>query len=291
MIGGIRLYGTIEDWGTKFVVAVVDENKEILVRKSIKTEHPDVTLPKVLDVFNGYDIIALGIGSFGPVDLNKNSKTYGFITSTPKPNWGNIDLVGYFKQHLNVPIGFDTDVNAAAYAELNYGSAKGLNSCVYITVGTGIGGGVVVNGEMTHGLAHPELGHMYVRRHPKDEYVGTCPYHHDCLEGLAAGPALEGRFGIKGQDLPKEHIAWEFESYYIAQGIMNLILTVSPEKIILGGGVMHQAHLVEMIKKDTLKLLNAYVDESLFTDDYIVNPKLGDNAGLYGAYLLALSAK
>ncbi len=281
------LYGTIEAGGTKFVVAVVDEEKNILVRESIKTEHPDITLPKVLEVFDGYELKALGIGSFGPVDLNKESETYGYITSTPKPHWGNFDLVGYFKEHLNIPIGFDTDVNAAAYAELNYGAARGLNSCVYITVGTGIGGGVVVNGDMTHGLAHPELGHMLVRRHPEDTYEGTCPYHGDCLEGLAAGPAIEGRFGVKGQDLPEDHIAWEIESYYIAQGIMNLILTVSPEKIILGGGVMHQEHLVQMIRKDTFKLLNGYIDERLFEKDFIVNPKLGDNAGLFGAYLLA----
>ncbi len=284
------LFGTIEAGGTKFVVAVCDENRNILVRESIDTEHPDITLPKVLEVLKGYEIASLGIGSFGPIDLDKSSKTYGFITSTPKPNWNNFNIVGYFKEHLNIPIGFDTDVNAAALAELSFGSAKNLNSCIYLTVGTGIGGGLVVNKQMVHGLSHPEMGHILVKRHPKDSYLGTCPYHGDCLEGLAAGPSIYARYGIKGQELDQDHEVWEFISYYIAQALMNYVLIASPEKIILGGGVMHQEHLLVSIRKNLLELLGGYIDTSKIDEDYIVNPKLGDNAGLFGAYQLAVEA-
>lgn len=284
------LFGTIEAGGTKFVVAVVDHERNILVRKTIPTESPDVTLPKVLEIFKDYELTSLGIGSFGPIDLNQSSATYGYITSTPKPFWNNVDIVGYFKTHLNIPIGFDTDVNAAAYAELFYGAAMGLNNCVYLTVGTGIGGGVVVNSDMVHGLSHPEVGHILVNRHPNDTYVGTCPFHKDCLEGLAAGPSIKARYGIEGQNLPIDHEAWEFESYYLAQAIMNLVLILSPEKIILGGGVMHQEHLLKKIREQLMVLLNDYVDVSKMDENFIVNPQLGDNAGLFGAFKLAQSA-
>ncbi len=283
-------YATIEAGGTKFVVAVIDENKNILIRESIKTETPEITLPKVVDVIKKYDIKAIGIGSFGPIDLDLKSATYGYILQTPKTSFKNFDLVGYFKTRFDVPIGFDTDVNAAALAELKYGCAKNVDSCVYITVGTGVGGGVITSSNMVHGLTHPELGHMYVRRHPDDSYEGTCPYHKDCLEGLAAGPSIYARYGITGDKLKEDHEVWEYISYYMAQALMNIILTVSPQKIILGGGVMHQEHLVNKIRIKLMDLLNGYVDEKLFLDDYIQNPKLGDNAGTYGAYALALLA-
>lgn len=282
------MYATIEAGGTKFVVGIIDLNDNIISRVSVKTETPEITLKNVANILKEYDIIAIGIGSFGPIDLNLNSDTYGYITTTPKKNWEKVNIVGYFKNQFDVPIGFDTDVNAAALAEFNLGGAKDVDSCVYLTVGTGIGGGVIINGKMVHGLSHPEVGHMNIIRHKDDlDFKSVCSYHENCAEGLASGPSILSRVGVSAEELKPDHLLWEIESYYLAQVIVNLILTLSIEKVILGGGVMHQLHLIPMIKKDVEKLLNGYIDLNLFGDDFIITPKLLDNAGILGALELA----
>ncbi len=191
------LIGAIEAGGTKFVLGIGNKNGEIIEQVSIPTESPEITMTKVVEFFKGKNIKAIGLGSFGPIDPNPTSKTYGYITSTPKIKWVNYNIVGELKKHFDIPIGFDTDVNGAALGELLWGRAKGLKSSLYITVGTGIGAGAVVEGNMVHGLLHPEMGHIMVKRHKDDRYKGICPYHKDCLEGLASGPAIEARWGQK----------------------------------------------------------------------------------------------
>jgi fructokinase len=280
------LYGAIEAGGTKFVCAVGNENGEIVERLTIPTMTPDETMPQVIDFFRQYELKAIGIGSFGPVDLNIQSPTYGSITTTPKLAWRNYPLLKVIKDAFSVPVGFQTDVNAAALGELHFGAAKGLDSCLYLTVGTGIGGGAVVNGKVVQGLSHPEMGHIYIRRHPNDPYEGKCPYHRDCLEGLAAGPAIEERWGKKGQELEGQKEVWEIEAYYLAQALAQYILILSPQKIILGGGVMKQTQLFPLIRQNVQELINGYVElEDL--ESYIVPPGLGDNAGITGALVLA----
>jgi fructokinase len=285
--------GAIEAGGTKFVCGVGDEYGKVYERVSFQTTTPQEVFENVLDFFQGKEIQALGVGSFGPVNLNQQSSTYGYITSTPKPNWQNTDFVGTLKKQLHVPIGFDTDVNAAALGELKWGAAKGLDSCIYITVGTGIGVGAIVEGKLVHGLTHPEMGHILVRRHPNDSFTGHCPYHKDCLEGLAAGPAIEKRWGKKGQELADDEKVWELEAYYLAQGIANFILILSPKKVIIGGGVAKQQQQFPLIQKNVQLLLNGYVAHEMILSnvgDYIVPPFLGDNAGLCGALALAKEA-
>ncbi len=279
----------IEAGGTKFVCGLVDETGEVLERITIPTTTPNETIDKVIAYFNDKSFDCMGVGSFGPVDLNPDSPTYGYITSTPKEKWINYDLLGTLKSVYQVPIGIDTDVNAAALGEIMFGAAIGLNSCVYLTVGTGIGGGAIVNGKSINGLMHPEMGHIFIKRHPDDMYHGTCPYHGDCLEGLAAGPAIEKRFGKPGNELSNNPEVWEMESYYLAQGLMNYVLTISPEKIIMGGGVMHQNGLHRLVHQKLLEILNGYVNnQQLIDQDYICPPKLGDDAGLIGSAMVGL---
>lgn len=285
--------GAIEGGGTKFVVGVGTVDGQIEMVESFPTTTPEETMGKTVEFFRDKGVSAIGFGSFGPVDLNKQSATYGHIAKTPKPHWSGYDVVGHLKKHFDVPIGFDTDVNAAALGEATYGAAKGLNSCLYITIGTGIGAGAVVEGKLVHGLTHPEMGHIIVRRHPEDTYEGKCPYHGDCLEGLAAGPAIEARWGVKAYELDEDHKAWEFQAYYIAQALMNYMLIISPEKIILGGGVSKQRHLLPRIHDELRKLLNGYVDHPAIlehADSYIVTPGLEDRAGITGSLALGVQA-
>lgn len=284
------LYGGIEAGGTKFVCAVGDSQGNIQQRISIPTTVPEETMAQVIAFFKQYDIQALGVGSFGPIDIDVNSPTYGTITATPKLAWRNYPIVDCLKEAFSIPIAFNTDVNIAALAEASIGAAEGLDSCLYLTVGTGIGAGAVVNGELLQGLSHPEMGHILVRRHEADTYKGKCPYHADCLEGLAAGPAIEERWGEKGQHLHNRKEVWELEAYYIAQALMQYILILSPKRIVLGGGVMKQDLIIQNIQKYIKQFLNGYVTQSQLADgmgDYIVRPKLGDNAGVTGALILA----
>jgi len=283
------MLGAIEAGGTKFVCAVGDETGQIIEQIKIPTTVPEETMAEVIRFFKQYDLEAIGIGSFGPIDVNPESSTYGSITSTPKIAWKDFPFVQTMRDAFSVPIGFNTDVNAAALGEVTHGAAKGLDSCLYITVGTGIGAGAIVQGKLLQGLSHPEMGHIIVRRHPHDQYEGKCPYHHDCLEGLAAGPAIEERWGEKGFNLKGRDEVWDMEGYYIAQALMQYILILSPKKIILGGGVMNQKQVFPCIYKHLKQLLNGYVSLPELSD-YIVSPGLGERAGIIGSLLLGHQA-
>lgn len=286
-------FGALEAGGTKMVMGLLDENLNILRTASCKTTSPDETLPEILNFFRGSAISAMGIASFGPIGLKKDASDYGFILNTPKTAWQNYDLLGAIRSELKVPCGFDTDVNAAALAEALMGVAKGTQNCLYLTVGTGIGGGLLVGGKLVHGLLHPEWGHILLNKRQDDPLErGVCPFHPNCAEGLAAGPSIKARWGIPAQDLLPDHPAWDLEAYYLAQVCQTAIMTVSPEKIILGGGVMHQKALYPMIAQYTLKLLNGYLSGDRFQieRDYIVAPALYPDSGLIGAGLLAKEA-
>jgi len=285
--------GAIEAGGTKFICGVGNEHGEMIDKISFPTEAPETTLEKAIDYFRDKRVEAIGIGSFGPINMNRESPRYGYVTSTPKPGWSDFNFLGTLKEAYDVPYGWDTDVNAAAFGEAAWGAAKGLDSCAYFTIGTGIGLGVYTEGKLIHGLVHPEGGHIFVRHHPDDTFAGACPFHGDCLEGLAAGPAIEKRWNTKGQELAADHPAWGIEAHYISQAVVNTILMLSPKKVILGGGVMKQAHLFPMIRQEVKTSLNGYVNsEAILTniDHYIVPPGLGDNAGLCGALALGLAA-
>lgn len=282
--------GALEAGGTKMVCAVGDENGQILERVSIVTENPDKTMPEILEFFRQYTLDAIGIGTFGPVDLDRTSPTYGYITSTPKISWRNFNLLGSMKREFAVPIGLDTDVNASAIGEASYGITRGLDSSIYITVGTGIGVGVILDGKAVHGMQHPEAGHILLVRHPEDNYTGRCPYHPNCLEGLASGPAIEERFGVKAAELPGDSLAWEIESFYLAQALVDFTLVYSPKRIVLGGGVMHQKQLFPKIREKYREMLNHYVDTPYVKNlnNYIVPYSLDDNQGIMGCIRIGL---
>lgn len=287
------IYGAIEAGGTKFVCAVGDEKGNLFQKERFLTRTPKETIPEVVRFFKTYAPVSIGVGTFGPADVNQNSSTYGYITTTPKPGWKNYPLRETLLQELGVPIAFDTDVNAAALGEATFGAARGLDSCLYITVGTGIGAGALVRGDLLQGISHPEMGHVRVRRSDHDSFSGICPYHGDCLEGLASGPALEARWGEKGAALSQRKEVWELEAYYLAQALAQYILILSPKKIILGGGVMQQRQLFPLIRDRVKKELNGYLPFSELEkdiDDYIVPPRLGGDAGICGALLLGIRA-
>lgn len=289
-LGGCKMYyGGIEAGGTKFICAVSDEKQNIIAKTSIPTTTPEETLQGTFDFFDQYEISAMGIGSFGPIGINESKDNYGYILATPKPGWSEFDFLGQMKAKYDIPFVWTTDVNAAAYGELKKGAAQGKNSCIYLTVGTGIGGGVVIDGKIFSGINHPEMGHIHVKRHPDDDYEGKCPYHKDCLEGLAAGPSLEARTGIKGQDLPEDHPIWEIQAYYIAQALMSYVLTLAPERIILGGGVMNQDHLLMKIRQSFVEQVAGYV-ETPPVSEYIVRWGLPNESGITGCLLLAEDA-
>ncbi|MGY4691640.1 ROK family protein [Salibacterium sp. K-3] len=283
-------YGAIEAGGTKFVCAVSRDGVDMEERTSIPTTTPKETLKQVFAFFDRFDLRSIGIGSFGPIDVNRQSDTYGYITSTPKPDWGFFDFLGAVKERYKVPCVWTTDVNAAAYGEFRRGGAQQAGSCVYLTVGTGIGGGAVVDGKVLEGYGHPEMGHILVRQHPEDDYEGACPYHNNCLEGMAAGPAVEKRYNKKAQDLTADEKVWEIEAYYIAQALVNYTLILRPEVFILGGGVMKQTQLFPLIREQFARLLNGYV-ETPNLETAVTAPVLGDNAAVTGCLLLAREAE
>jgi len=285
--------GAIEAGGTKFVCGVGDENGKVEDRISIPTMDPDTTINQVIDYFRDKRLDSIGIGTFGPINVDPSSPEYGSITSTPKAGWSNFPFVQILKKTFNVPIGWDTDVNAAAFGEARWGAAQGVDSCVYYTFGTGVGAGIYAEGKLIHGLVHPEGGHVLLRRHPNDKFAGCCPYHGDCLEGMASGPAIEKRWGIKASELPYDHPSWEIQAYYIGQAVSQAILLLSPKKVILGGGVMHQKQLFAMARAEVARSLNGYVSSDMILknlDHYVVPPALGDNAGLCGALALGEAA-
>jgi fructokinase len=284
-------YAGLEAGGTKFVCLIANGPEEIFAQARFPTGPPSETLPKVIEFFENHrPFAALGIAAFGPCDLDPRSPTYGYITSTPKPGWENVDLLGTLRRALAVPVGFDTDVNAAALGEWTWGAGKGMDSVVYVTVGTGIGGGAVLSGRVVHGLLHPEMGHIRVPRVPGDSFPGNCPYHGDCLQGLAAGPAMEARWGSKAEELPPGHPGWDLEASYLALAVNDLTCVLSPRRIILGGGIMNQRHLFPRIRREAQKLLNGYVRSPLILErieDFIVPPALDDRSGGLGAIALA----
>jgi len=289
----MTLFGGIEAGGTKFVCAVGTGPGDLRVRTSFPTTTPAETIAHAIAFFKQQPemVAAVGIGAFGPVDPNPASPTYGYITSTPKLAWQNTDIRGAITRSLGVPVGFDTDVNVAAIGEHRWGASQDVNSSLYVTVGTGIGGGVLVGGKPLHGALHPEVGHILVRRDPaEDPFPGICPFHGDCLEGLAAGPAVGARWQAPAQTLPPEHPAWPLEARYLALGLISMIYVLSPERIILGGGIMQQPHLFPLIRAQVQQLLNGYlkypaVQEGI--DGYIVPPGLGSDAGVLGSIALA----
>jgi len=276
----MAIFGGIEAGGTKFVCGI-GTGPDDLVTTRIPTTSPEATVAEAVAWIaeKSGRLSAVGIGSFGPVDLRS-----GYITSTPKAAWRNYDLAGAVGKGLGVPVRFDTDVNAAVLGEARWGAARGVSNCLYLTVGTGIGGGAIVGGQIVHGLTHPEMGHIRIPHDSiADPYGGGCPYHGDCLEGLASGPAIEARWGVPGGYLPRDHPAWVLEARYLALGIANLICTLSPERILIGGGVMRQSQLYEMVRSEVERILSRYVEKL----PPIVTPGLGEFSGVLGALALA----
>jgi len=287
------LFGALEAGGTKMVCAVGNAQGKILDRVSIPTRTPDETMPEMLNYFRGKDLAAIGIGCFGPIDLDRRSPAYGTIMSTPKLGWRNFAIVRRFQEELSLPVGIDTDVNAAALGEAVWGCTREVSNSIYITVGTGIGLGVIINGRPYHGMIHPEGGHIFMDRRPDDPMVrGVCPYHPNCLEGLASGPAIERRWGRKAEELTDCTAVWEMEAYYMAQAICSYIMMISPERIILGGGVMHQQQMLPLIRREVHRQLRGYIQGKGLDDldRYIVPVSLGDNQGVMGAVKLAMDA-
>lgn len=287
------ILGALEAGGTKMVCAVGNEKGEIFEQISIPTETPEITVPKMISYFGEKKIEALGIGCFGPIDPDKKSKTYGYITSTPKLAWADYNIVGAFKEALGCPVGFDTDVNGSVLGEVTFGQAKDKSCVIYITIGTGVGAGIYIEGKLLHGMLHPEAGHVLIQKRSDDTYKGKCPYHKVCLEGMAAGPALKERWGMDAFLLKDKREVWDLEAYYIAQALTNYILTLSPELIILGGGVMHQEQLFPLIRSYVKEMLNGYLKTEELEDleHYIVPASLKDNQGIMGCLELGRRAK
>ena len=295
------MYGGIEAGGTKFVCAVGSDPEDLRGETRFPTTTPEETLNQAIAFFRQQQatldepLTAIGVAAFGPLDPDPDSPTFGFITPTPKPGWANTDFAGVIRRALRLPVGFDTDVNGAALAEQRWGAAQGLDTFVYLTIGTGIGGGGMAAGRLLHGLLHPEMGHLRVPHDRQaDPFPGSCPFHGDCLEGLASGPALEQRWGRQAETLPPDHPAWALEARYLALGLVNIILTLAPQRIILGGGVMQQPLLFPLVRREVQKLLNGYIHAPEILeriDNYIVPPALGNRAGVLGAIALAQNVK
>jgi fructokinase len=290
------LFGAIEAGGTKFVCLVGSGPDDMRAETRFPTTTPDATIRHAVEFLRAEQgrqgpLAAVGIASFGPIDLQPRSPTYGFITSTPKPGWANVDIVGAARAALGVPVGFDTDVNAAGLAEWRWGAARGLDSVLYLTVGTGIGGGGLMDGRLLHGLVHPEMGHIRIPHDLNaDPFPGACPFHGDCLEGLASGPAMRARWQHAAEDLPDDHAAWPLEARYLALAVVNFICTLSPQRIVMGGGVMSHPSLLGLLRAQVVDLLNNYVRAPQVIeqiDAYIVAPVLGGRAGVLGGLALA----
>lgn len=289
-----QLIGGIEAGGTKMVCAIGRADGTLVKRGVYPTRSAGETVEDLCAFFKGSGIAALGIGTFGPVCLNRESPRYGCLLATPKVRWRGFDFAGTMQRALDVPVVIDTDVNAACLGELAFGSCQGLDSCVYITVGTGIGVGVCIGGKPLHGMLHPEAGHLTVRRAPGDDFAGACPVHGDCFEGLASGPAICERFGVgKASDLADDQRFLQLESSYLAQGIASCILAYAPERIVLGGGVPdHIPHLLSLVRAQVTRELRGYLDtpELRDLDSYLVAPGCAGDQGILGAIALASRA-
>jgi fructokinase len=291
-----KLYGGIEAGGTKFVCVVASGPGQVIDEIRFMTTMPEETLGRAIQFFQPFvdsgQINSIGVGAFGPLDLNPKSPTYGFVTATPKPGWSHTDMLGTLQRALNINIALDTDVNVAGLAEYKWGASQGCDPSLYLTIGTGIGGGYIKDGKSLIGMLHPEMGHLLIPHNRElDPFPGSCPFHGDCFEGLANGPAIEKRLGLVGAIVPETDPFWDIEADYIAAALMNYILTLSPKKIILGGGVMQREFLFPKIRQRVRELLNGYVASKSLTeniDDYILPPGLGNQAGSLGAIALAM---
>lgn len=293
------LYGAIEGGGTKFVCAVGTGPGNLRAEARFETTTPKETMGHVVEFFQQQEeklgkLASIGFASFGPLDPNPASPTYGHILPTPKPGWSNANVVGMLREWFDVPIVFDTDVNGAALGEWRWGKAQGLQTFMYLTVGTGVGSGIYAEGKLLHGLIHPETGHILLRHDwERDPFEGVCPFHGDCFEGLASGMAMEKRWGTRGSLLTPDHEAWDLEAEYIAQALANYVFTLSPQRIIIGGGVGSVSHLLPRVQKRTRELINGYIQSSAILENietYIVNPGLGNRSGVLGAIALAEGA-
>jgi fructokinase len=294
-----KIYGGIEAGGTKFVCVVAGGPDHIVDEIRFKTTTSDETLGRAIQFFQPFiaqgQIHTIGVGAFGPLDLNPESATYGFITATPKPGWSNINVLGTLQQALPVSVALDTDVNAAGLGEQKWGASRGYDPSLYLTIGTGIGGGYIKDGRPLIGLVNPEMGHLRIPHNRElDPFPGSCPFHGDCFEGLASGPAIEKRLGVAGALVPEDDAFWDLEADYIASALMNYILTLSPKKILLGGGVMQREFLFPKVRRRVGELLNGYVSSKSileYIDSYILPPGLGNQSGSLGAIALAMQVE
>jgi fructokinase len=288
----MSLFGGVEAGGTKFVCGAGTGPGDLRITR-FPTTTTEETIGRVVEFFRAQDtsIERIGIASFGPVDLVESSPTYGYITSTPKPGWKDVDLAGTIGRALGIPVAFDTDVNGAILAETKWGAARGLSDALYLTVGTGIGGGAIVGGRLVHGMLHPEMGHIRVPHDwTLDPYKGSCPYHGDCLEGLACGLAMEQRWGRRAEVIETSHPAWDLEARYLAFGLATWVCTLSPQRIVIGGGVMRGPQLIGKVRQNLQTILNGYIRKQEILehlDAYVVPPALGDRSGVLGAIALA----
>lgn len=291
-----KIYGGIEGGGTKFNCMVGSGPDNIIAEARFPTTTPAETIGQVCEFFEPYvhQLQGLGLGSFGPFDVDPTSPTYGYITTTPKPHWGNTNVLGMLQEKLNLPMAVDMDVVVAGLGEAKWGASKDDTHSLYLTIGTGIGGGYIVNGKPFHGLTSLEMGHIRIPHDSKlDPFQGVCPYHGDCFEGLCAGPAVEARLGQRGETLPDEHPFWDVEATYIANALVNYILSLAPQRIIIGGGVMQKSRMFPTVRRKVQELLNHYINHEMILnriDEYIVPPALGGRAGMLGAIALIMDS-
>jgi fructokinase len=292
-----KWFGAIEAGGTKFICAIGNADRELTVTQRIETTTPTETLPQVVAFFQKYNseypLDSIGICSFGPLDLNQASPTYRQIAKTPKPGWSGANIPQALEDTLHIPAYIDTDVDGAALSEYLWGAGQGLDTFMYLTIGTGIGGGIFANGQLVHGRMHPEAGHLLLRHDLSiDPFPGSCPFHKDCFEGLANGPAMQSRWGRPAYELPQDHPAWQLEAHYIAEALVAYTYTLSPQRIILGGGVMQNRDLYPLIRKEVKRLLAGYLspaDQDDQLENYITSPGLDQSSGVLGAIALAIS--
>ncbi len=292
-----KIYGGIEGGGTKFNCAIGNGPENIIAEARFPTTTPSETIGQVIEFFTPYvgRLHGIGLGSFGPFDCNPASPTYGYITTTPKPHWGSTNILGMLHEKINLPIAVDMDVAVAGLGEAKWGASKNNSHSLYLTIGTGIGGGYIINRQPLRGLVSLEMGHIRIPHDFElDSFRGACPYHGDCFEGLAAGPAVEARFGQRGETLPDDHPFWDVEATYIAQALVNFILTLAPQRIIIGGGVMQKDFMFPSVRKKVQELMNGYITHNMLLkdiDQYIVPPALGGRAGMLGAIALIMDSE
>ena len=282
-----KRYGLVEAGGTKFVFGVATDKNNIEATTRIDTTTPQETIGAMLDWFGGKGALdAIGVASFGPLELDKRSRLWGHIGQTPKPDWSGVDIAGPLQRAFGCPVAIDTDVNGAALAEYHWGAGQGQRSMLYFTIGTGVGGGAVVDGQILHGLSHPEMGHIFLPRHPGDmEFAGICPFHGACLEGLASGPAIKARWEMSLSQLPADHPAHDIIAFYIAQTVVTIQAIFAPGRIVFGGGVMGTPSLIDRVRQQAVTLGGGYFPGE--PNEIVVLPGLGDKAGVLGALALA----